>query len=204
MIFFSFSIWHNDSYAFREYPRLTEYQRIHQPIIPDLSGALRPGQNRCPVCGELLDKWHEPLTGLRLRKRKLDISCTYDGVTVASERFKQAYEEAQLSGLEFRQLPDDPEFFAIQAVRSVPFDAERRKTRFENKCLECGRFESVVGAHPVCLQPGAKIEPNEFVRTDLEFATGDEKHPLLLCGVEAAAALEQSKLKKLDLVREDQ
>ena len=196
---FRFSLQHNDTYAFREYPPLTANQRIHQEILPDMSGKARSGVHRCEACGDLLSKWDEPLTGVVVKKRKYDIGSTYDGVTLVSQRFKTVYESSNLSGLVFRQLPDDPAFFAIRAMRSVEFDAERRKTRFINPCRKCGRFESVVGATPVYLKAGSEIGLREFVHTDLEFGSNDEKGPLLLCGAFAAEALEKAGLKGLDL-----
>ena len=189
----------DDSYAFREYPQLTENQKVHQTIVPDMSGDSRPGLRRCESCGELLDKWNEPLSGFVVKKRKHDIGCTYDGVTAVSEEFKAAYESAGLSGLLFRQLPDDPEFYAIRPERTVQYDAERRGTRFVKQCPQCGRYESVVGATPVYLKPGASISDKEFVRTDLEFGSDDEKSPLLLCGEFAAASLKAANLNGIDM-----
>jgi len=191
----------NDSYAFREYPELTANQRVHQAIVPDMSGQSRSGLRRCEACGELLDKWNESLEGFIVRKRKLDISSSYDGVTVVSVRFKSMYESTDLSGLVFCQLPDDPKFFAIRPERAVEYDAERRGTRFVKPCPQCGRYESVVGATPVYLKPGAEIAANEFVRTDLEFGSDDEKSPLLLCGNSAAMALRAANLEGLELER---
>src|SRR5690606_33221475 len=109
----------NDSYAFRDYPELTLTQKVHQAIVTDMSGDSRPGLRRCESCGELLDKWNESLAGFVVKKRKLDIGHTYDGVTAVSGRFKAAYESSGLSGLVFRQLPDDPEFHAIRPERAV-------------------------------------------------------------------------------------
>jgi hypothetical protein len=137
---------------------------------------------------------------LVIRKWKYDISITYDGIVVVSQRFKFLFESACLSGLQFRVLPDDAEFYAIHAGRVVAFDAERRITRFIKPCQQCGRFESVVGATPVYLKPGGEIDPREFVRTDLEFGSKDEKHPLLLCGNDAAQSLSRAKLRGLELV----
>ena len=194
----------NDSYTFRDYPELPPSQRIHQELVPDMSGASRPGFRRCQTCRELLAKWDEPLSGLKLKKSRYDISATYDGVVVVSLRFKTICENAGLSGLTFQQLPNDPTFFAIRAKRAVAFDAERRKTRFINPCSKCGRFETVVGATPVFLKTGSRIGNREFVRTDLEFASGDEKHPLLLCGEVAAKSLSEAKLKGLDLCQIDE
>jgi hypothetical protein len=191
----------NDSYAFRTYPKLNQYQRIHQELVPDLSGPSRLEVHRCESCSELTSKWDEPLLGLVIKKRRWDLSITYDGVLIASQRFKTMYDANDLSGLVFHSLPDDHDFFAIRAVKVVEFDADRRQTRFINPCPRCGRFESVVGATPVFLKAGSLVEALEFVRTDLEFGSGDEKHPLLICGPTAAETLADAKLKGLDLSR---
>lgn len=200
MKLFRLSLRDNDSYAFRGYPSLTEYQRLHQEIVPDMSGAPRAEVRRCTACGQLLNKWDEPLVELVIKKRTLDISITYDGVIIASERFRSVYEAQALRGLSYQALPDDGTFYSVRAIKAVPFDADRRKTRFINQCPSCARYESVVGATPVFLKGDSQLEMGEFVRTDLEFGTADGKHPLLLCDEAAAAALTRAKLKGVDLV----
>lgn len=197
---FKFSLQYNDSYAFRDCPELTEYQMIHQEIVPDMSGEPHAGLRRCEACGELLDKWNEPLIGLKIKRRKYDISYTYDCMAVVSQRFKDVVETESLSGLVFRPLPDDPGFYAILAEPVVMFDAERRGTTFKNQCPVCGRYEEVIGATPVYLKEGETVPARGFARTDLEFASGDGKHPLLLCGMEAGRVLKNAGLKGLDLV----
>ena len=82
----------------------------------------------------------------------------------------------------------------------MAFDAERRGTRFVNRCSSCGQYESIVGATPVYLKPGSNIRQNEFVRTDLAFGSEDEKSPLLLCGSVAARALKESPLGGVELL----
>ena len=171
-----------------------------------MSGASLPGVHRCEACGELTSKWDEPLLDLVVKKRRLDISITHDGVLIASRRFKSIYDQKELSGLVFRQLQDDRDFFAVHALKVVEFDAERRKTQFIAPCPRCGRFESVVGATPVFLKDGREVERREFVRTDLEFGSGDEKHPLLICGQVAADSLSNAQLYGVDLspIKEDE
>ena len=193
----------NDSFAFRGRPEIREgaYRYgVHEALVPDMSGAARSGISRCPKCGELLAKWDEDLTGLIIKNRRYDISITYDGIVIISEIFQITYGSNALTGLTFTRLPDDPTFYSIRAVDLVKYDAERRGTRFENQCVVCGRFESVVGATPVCLRPGSKIPDYGFVRTDLEFASGDAKSPLLICGESAGKILNSAKLKGLDLI----
>jgi hypothetical protein len=189
------SLQWNDSYAFRDYPPLTKYQRIHQQLLPDMSGQSRPGVQRCERCGDLTDKWAEPLSSLVIKVRHYDISATYDGIVVVSDTFKRAYDETNLAGLVFRALPLDPSFHNIQPVKRVSFDYERRKTQFLKQCSLCGHWESVVGATPVFLKSGGVIGDREFVGTDLEFGSFDGKCPLILCGPEVARAFREFKLK---------
>jgi hypothetical protein len=197
---FRASIQHNDTHALRTHPVLTENQRVHQELVPDMSGTSHEGIHRCDRCGELTSKWDEPLSGVIIKKRKYDLSLTYDGIPISSDLFRSVYAENNLSGLKFRRLPDDPKFFAIHATRTIEFDAGRRRTRFINHCQYCGRYESVVGATPVFLKTGSEVDEREFVRTDLEFGSGDEKHPLIICGQAAATVICDAKLKGLDLI----
>jgi hypothetical protein len=192
----------NESYAFREQPKAkarSRGRRIQQSVAPDMSADPRTSPRRCPKCGELLDKWTEPLFGLTITKRRLDFSATYDGIDIASARFRQVYTKNRLTGLVLTALPDDSEFFHVQAKQVVRFDAGRVGTEFHNQCSRCGRYESVIGADPVLLMAGNRIPSRGFVRTDLEFASSDEKAPLLLCGVKAAEILKAARLKGLSL-----
>jgi hypothetical protein len=196
---FRFSIQYNDSYAFREYPRLTRSQRLHQAILPDMSGRDRPGVRRCETCRELVGKWGLPLAGLRLKRRKLDISITYDGVFVASQAFISVCDRLGIEGPMFLPLPDDNDFFAVKIERTVGFDFEKRGTRFSGPCRSCGQCAEVIGANPIYLREGAMIGDVEIVRTDIEFGSNDEKNYLLLCGAVARQMLSEEGLRGVDL-----
>lgn len=52
-------------------------------------------------------------------------------------------------GVTFVPLPADRDFFVLRLANVVPFDAKRRKTRFEDLCPKCGGFYNVIGATPV-------------------------------------------------------
>jgi hypothetical protein len=143
MPYYRVSLQHNDSYAFRGDPALTDNQRIHQELVPDMSGEVRSEPRRCAVCGALTSKWNEPLSELVIKKRTFDLSITYDGVLIASQRLKSIYDRNDLSGLVFRPLPHDPMFLAVYASRLVEFDFTRRNTRFIAHCSQCGQYESV-------------------------------------------------------------
>lgn len=174
----SLSAHFNDSYAFYD----------------------RTDVRRCPACGNLTHKWEESLDDLRIRKRrKFDLSATYDGVLVVSDRFRNLYESESLAGLEFTTLPKDPTFHVPRATEVVAFDAERRGTRFEGICAVCGQYDAVAGATPVMLKSGHTIPARGFVRTDIEFGSHDEKHPIPLCGCEAARVLIEGGLRGLEI-----
>lgn len=167
--------YHNDLYAF--------YGRTDVP--------------RCSACGGLIDKWNIKLLQIEvpvsLRK---DVSMTYDGVTIVSARFVQVVTENMLRGLQFHAIGGG--FSVLLATRRVTFDSVSRSTKFENKCSECGQYMAVAGASPAFLYPPVAIAPDEFVWTDVEFGSGDEKRPLLICGDAAGTVLRRARLKGLD------
>ena len=159
----------------------------------------RSDVRRCEKCGELLAKWDESLAGLKIKRRKYEVSATYDGVTVVSRRFQSVYDSNRLEGLVFQELPSAPDFLAVMATDVVQFDAKERETRFINKCPVCGRFEEVIGATPAYLMEGEVVPDRGFVRSDLEFASFDEKGPLILCGPAAGEVLKKARFRGLDL-----
>jgi len=149
---------------------------------------------RCPGCVNISDKWASMPEGVRIQTRSFDLSSTYDGVAIASRRFRKFVRENGITGVVFRELPSDPLFFQVLATRVVKFDFERRQTIFEELCPVCGRYYAIAGATPAYLLPGERVDPMEFVRTDIEFGTGDEQGPLLICGLKAGELLRDSGL----------
>jgi hypothetical protein len=125
-------------------------------------------------------KWEEDLASVPIPKvPRQDLSYSYDGVLVASPRFRQVVEERKIDGAVFRPLQAG--LFWLRPSIVVEFDAQARGTVFETRCERCGSYESVVGATPVFLTPGSRMSPNAIARTDLEFGSDDEKTPLILC-----------------------
>ena len=153
---------------------------------------------RCSNCGSLLQKWEQDLSGLKLRKRNLDVSYTYDGVLVVSKRFRDFIDGKGFVGGEFQQLPNDSDYCSLMCDARVAFDYEKRQTRFEDRCDECGCYDSVAGATPAFLKNPEKIACNSLSRTDLEFGRGDEKHPLIVCGAEVVRAISSQNFRGID------
>ncbi|APV48329.1 hypothetical protein BWI17_00695 [Betaproteobacteria bacterium GR16-43] len=151
----------------------------------------------CPQCKSVLNAAYRP-SYLPVRTG-MDISATYDNVKVVSERFVELCREHALEGASFHRFEgQNGPYYFIESDRVVPFDAERRSTRFENKCHECSNFESVVGATPPYLKLRAPVERG-FHRTDLAFGSNQGKRPILVVDPETAALFKSLKLLGMDL-----
>lgn len=199
MASYDISAQFNNSYAFHFYPTRRDYERLHVPT--EFDAIRKPGDDtpRCESCWKILHKWEAPLTGFVVKKRQYDISATYDGIVVVSNKFKSIYESSGLTGLGFKPLPSDPAFFAILPTRTVAYDVEKRKPnlRMLLLCPVCGQYDAVAGANPICLKQGEVIGESEFVRTDVEFGGNNEMHPLILCGARAGETLKTARLRGL-------
>lgn len=160
----------------------------------------RDDVKRCHTCGNMLDKWSEKLDTFQIKKRRnIAVTTTYDGVLVATSRFIEFCRDYAFDGLIAKQLPSDPDFYAISSDVVVKYDTERRGTRFLGYCSTCGMYDEVIGADPVMLRVGELIPDRGFAQTDIEFASHDEKHPLLLCGLSVGELLGKSGMRGLDL-----
>jgi hypothetical protein len=137
--------------------------------------------------------WIDP--AFELRNTRFDASYTYDGYLIVSRRFRAI---AETPGALFIDLPSCPGFYSLVIDNLVQFDAVRRKTTFEQPCAECGRFFVVAGAKPAFLMISSALD-DALYRTDLEFGTGDEQHPLVVMGPGLAERLREANLAGVDL-----
>jgi hypothetical protein len=153
---------------------------------------------RCHACNALLDKWHEDISMVPIEKKiKNDASYSYDGILVVSLRFKMAVESLEIPNVSFLSLQKD--FFYIRPTIAIAFDAARRGTRFEHQCSSCGLYKTVVGATPIFLKSQSEPMQPCIARTDIEFGSGDELNPLILCDSETARSLSRMGLTGLEL-----
>jgi len=155
--------------------------------------------DRCEFCGLLVQKWQGPLEHLVLARRDLDVSATFDGVLVGSRRVVDFCEREAFDHLVARPIPAEGEFFALSSDLIVRFDSAKRRTRFIDRCPVCGQHESVIGATPAFLVEGSNVPARSFAQTDLEFGSGDGKHPLLICGELVAKRLRGRGFEGLEL-----
>lgn len=148
-------------------------------VVDNDSYMLRAGlpYPACINCGFVTDReWID--RDFQLNKQNFDASYTYDGYLIVSDRFRSL---AEGRGARFVRLPSQPDFYSCRVDALVRFDAVKRGTRFEDYCDVCHRYRSVAGATPVYLHDPLPLDAG-FVRTDIEFGTGNERHPIILVG----------------------
>jgi hypothetical protein len=155
------------------------------------------GVPTCATCGYRTDPdFTNP--GFRMRRRRLDISCCYDGAVVVSDRFRTLYASLGGSNLRFVDLPKAPGFHHLTCITPVALDYAAMGTQCLRLCTGCGRYLDVVGCGTLVLAPGALLAGNELAFADRYFGSHNEAIPLLLCGELLAKAIGAAGLAGID------
>jgi hypothetical protein len=164
-------------------------------VVEDFPKSRNPDSPRhCPRCGYRLDFFpHNPAYRLGRRRRlayplgregvyrRADLTATYDGQTIVTQAFKHFCQAQGYAGVEFLAFDNDRQHFHLLVSPVVAFDTERASTYFENRCEVCGNYESVV-------RPGSTLRAERplgdgLYRSELLYASGNAKHPVLVVGV---------------------
>lgn len=118
---------------------------------------------------------------IKMLGKKYNISSTYDGFEIVSEKFMAFCEKEGYGGLEFIALPNAPGFFWFKINNIVEYDTKARETSFLNYSSTCKGYEEIIGADPVCLKDKALLG-DVFFRTDVCFGSFAGKSPVSLVG----------------------
>lgn len=158
-----------------------------------------PHPATCPTCGGKIDPdYINPQ--FRVKRRGRDLTATYDGYVLVSQGFRKFCEVNNWHrDVQFTTLPEDDSYLVFKPRRTLEFDAARRKTRFEDYCPSCKKYFNVIGATPVFLRNISAPIAEGFFRSDLEFASGHEQHPLVIVGIKTAEAIKREAFEKVDL-----
>jgi hypothetical protein len=156
-----------------------------------------PHPATCASCGRKTDL-NFVNDQFRVHNRRRDLTATYDGYLLASKKLHEHCIARRYPGVEFVPLPADENFFWLRSHRTVRFDAARRGTRFENFCTRCGSYFNIVGSHPIFLADVSTSLSDGFYRTDIEFGSGHEQHPIVLVGASTAAELRALNLRGME------
>lgn len=165
----------------------------HYYIDDDGVSVPAPACSRCKLVDDPL--WINPSYRPR---RSLDLSATYDGPQIASQRFVDV--ASDFDGLRFAELPAAPGFFIVGTTRAL--EVCRSNVRSTHRCEICHRFTAVAGA--TRLPSGAEIGVG-FWSTDVEKGGSSRaisphlQSGSLVADPLAGAALRGAKLRGLHL-----
>lgn len=153
----------------------------------------------CQKCKTCVDVKYYPTNLQNLRKeQKYDISATYDGVIIVSERVVHFCYENSLENIEFVKVNCEPNMYKLEPKCILKFDCDKRKTRFINKCEVCGNYKEVIGATPAFLKEVSQPILKGIYRTDISFGSGCAKQPLIIVGIETKKVIDQQKFRGID------
>ncbi len=138
------------------------------------------------------------LLTFKLKRKKYQISGTYDGFFVVSQHFKDLYEQLKWSGVKFYSLPKSNGFYIVECLNIVNINKTMRPVEFEDKCSTCGNYLGTYGNIPcyIDIADMKKMKANCFYRSDLEFGYDFEQVYSLFVSEEILNVLKQNKLVK--------
>lgn len=149
----------------------------------------------CEKCGNPLEK---PVNkNFRLKRRKYDVTATYDGYWIVSKEFKRFCEENNFFNLDFLAIPREKEYFVFRSLNIIELDHKRRKTIFDEYCDLCKRHSSIAGSSPNFYKNNEQIVDNTIYRSDVEYGYKKEQHPILLINLEVYKIIKKEKFKGL-------
>jgi hypothetical protein len=151
---------------------------------------------KCEKCGYRTD-YRYTNKDFVLKRKTLDFSSTYDRVTIVSLKFKEFCNRHGYKNLMFVDLPKSPNFFQFYIKDSVLKYNARLK---EKLCDTCGQYESVIGPS-LQLDQITKPFDDGFYQSDLWFASGNEKSPIMIISTETKQNLEKEKFKNICLTK---
>ncbi|OSY88156.1 hypothetical protein WH52_07880 [Tenacibaculum holothuriorum] len=149
---------------------------------------------KCKKCGYRTD-FRFNNEEFKLKRKTMDYSSTYDGITIVSLKFKEFCNQKKYNNLEFIELKKAPNFFQVYVKGNVIEYNARMK---ENLCLECNQFESIIGP-TINYDKISKPLDKGFYQSDLWFASGNEKSPKIIISPKTKMELEKEGFKNLCL-----
>lgn len=135
----------------------------------------------CTECDVICNKRSlilDSLPEFKVKRKKFNLSSTYDGFNIASAKFKNLYELSNWKGLEFYNIPKTSEFCVFECISQVSINKTMRPIEFESKCNRCGCFIGIYGNRPLYINKSIlnKLLPDTFYRSNLEFGYDFEQN----------------------------
>ncbi len=151
----------------------------------------------CKTCGYPVKQEVNP--GFRLKQKRYDVSYTYDGYLIVSEKFKNYCTDMNFKNIVFEELPMEPGFYVVTVHKIITLNYTKREVKFIDKCDECGRYAEVIGATPSFIDDESELKDSEFYRSDMDFGSYERKSPLIIMNNNLANKITIKRFKGLYL-----
>lgn len=130
-------------------------------------------------------------------KRRKDFYYTCDGFCIVSQKFKDFCDEGRYGSLDFQKL-NTSDFYFFEPheifktnIRWIPFNV------FKIWCNVCKNYAELTGG--VLKDESFKLETNDFImRTDNFYGKYENKHPMIVVGLETERKMKDFGLKGID------
>jgi hypothetical protein len=154
----------------------------------------QPHPATCPSCGGKVDPdYIHP--EYRVRKRRRDITATYDGYLLVSARLRRQLQYGGAVEEDFVALPADPDYFWLRPRMTLEYAAAERA----RPCPSCERFADEVLPIPLFLGKLAEPIAQGVYRSCLEFGSAPLKAFQVVVGVRTALAMRADSLTGIEL-----
>lgn len=154
----------------------------------------------CKACGYVID-YDYVSPSFEVNIKKYDMSYTYDGRCIVSQKFKDFCQKNNYSGIEFSSLPNNNSFFQLVVNNIVEVDKERKKYEYDKYCSECNKYESITPGFPVILKDDVNPLKDGFYATDFLAGSCNGKTRLNIVAPETEKKLKKAKMKGLIFIK---
>lgn len=147
----------------------------------------------CSNCGNRIEmRLNEEFI---LNKRNFDISYTYDGYLIVSEKLKEWLETSFDESLNFHHIRKDSNFYWLEVLNTLEFDVKKRKTKMIDKCSVCGNYAEVAGSTPGFICSPHKLDVPGIYRSDIFFGSLSNQFYLIMIDLRTASSMSLRKFK---------
>jgi len=164
-------------------------------MFSDLVGLAKP--NKCGSCGFRTD-YKQTNNLFKIKRKNFDLSYTYDGIAIASLRFKEFCNRNNYNNILFKELEGSLGFYQMVIQNNlIPFTANL----IEDYCDTCSQYRSVVD-YGVNTEKLKEPLQDGFYQSDLLFGGRMGKHdnpltPIIVIAPDTKEKIQKEGIKNL-------
>ncbi|TGJ98362.1 hypothetical protein EHQ53_01150 [Leptospira langatensis] len=157
--------------------KLSSAQRVHYDWMYAENGSIH--HSLCETCGSK-KSFDYVNPDFKLKRGVYDLSITYDGYLIASQRFKDFCVRKDFSGIQFERIRHDVSFYILRINNVLHLNESKMTHRKTNFCSSCNEYSSIVKPGTLHFSENIDEVENSLFESNIHFGSSHEKHPLIL------------------------